>query len=63
MERGSILGYDLNEKYCQISYYSETREEPETLKITPDNGRAVGLRYGGRVLKGGGRKSFCGKSV
>ena len=37
MERGSILGYDLNEKYCQISYYSETREEPETLKISPDN--------------------------
>lgn len=35
MERGSILGYDLNEKYCQISFYNETREEPETLKISP----------------------------
>lgn len=37
MERGSILGYDLNEKYCQISYYNEAREEPETLKVSPDN--------------------------
>ena len=37
MERGSVLGYDLNEKYCQISFYNETREEPETLKISPDN--------------------------
>ena len=37
MERGSILGYDLNEKYCQISYYNETREEPETLEVSSDN--------------------------
>ena len=28
---GSILGYDLNEKHCQISYYDETKDEPETL--------------------------------
>lgn len=37
MERGSILGYDLNEKYCQISYYNEAKEEPETLEISADN--------------------------
>lgn len=37
MERGSILGYDLNEKYCQISYYNEAKEEPETLKVSSDN--------------------------
>lgn len=37
MERGSILGYDLNEKYCQISYYNEAKEEPETLEVSSDN--------------------------
>ena len=30
MRRGSILGYDLNEKNCQISYYDEKKDEPET---------------------------------
>lgn len=37
MERGSILGYDLNEKYCQISYYNEAKNEPETLEVSSDN--------------------------
>lgn len=37
MKRGSILGYDLNEKYCQISYYDEAKNEPETLEISADN--------------------------
>lgn len=37
MKRGSILGYDLNEKYCQISFYDETKEEPETMEIASDN--------------------------
>ena len=37
MERGRILGYDLNEKYCQISYYNEAKEEPETLEVSSDN--------------------------
>jgi hypothetical protein len=37
MMRGSILGYDLNEKGCQISYYDENKEEPETLETTVDD--------------------------
>lgn len=37
MKRGSILGYDLNEKYCQISYYDEAKDEPETLEVAVDN--------------------------
>lgn len=37
MGKGSILGYDLNEKYCQISYYDEAKEEPETLEAPIDN--------------------------
>ncbi len=30
MRRGSIIGYDLNENTCQISYYDEKSDEPET---------------------------------
>ena len=37
MQRGSILGYDLNEKSCQISYYDERKEEPDTLETAVDN--------------------------
>ena len=37
MRKGSILGYDLNEKNCQISYYDEAKEEPETIEHPPDN--------------------------
>ncbi len=37
MGKGSILGYDLNEKYCQISYYDEKKNEPETLEISSGN--------------------------
>ncbi len=29
---GSIIGYDLNERYCQISYYNEKHQEPQTLE-------------------------------
>lgn len=36
MRRGSILGYDLNEKNCQISYYDEKKDEPETMEISVD---------------------------
>ena len=32
MKKGSILGVDLNEKSCQISYYDENKEEPETME-------------------------------
>ena len=27
MQKGSVLGYDLNEKNCQISYYDENKDE------------------------------------
>ena len=27
MKKGSILGVDLNEKSCQISYYDEDRKQ------------------------------------
>ncbi len=30
MKKGSILGYDINEKICQISYFDEKSEEPVT---------------------------------
>ena len=25
MRKGKVLGYDLNEKYCQITYYDEKK--------------------------------------
>ena len=28
----SIIGCDLNERYCQISYYHEELEEPQTME-------------------------------
>ena len=31
----SIIGYDLNERYCQISFYSEEHQEPQTLESVP----------------------------
>lgn len=37
MKKGSILGYDLNEKNCQISFYDEGKDEPETLEAAVDN--------------------------
>lgn len=37
MARGSIIGYDLNEKNCQISYYSEELHEPQTVEVSVDN--------------------------
>lgn len=37
MKNGSILGYDLNEKNCQISFYDDMKEEPETLEVTSKN--------------------------
>ena len=37
MKRGSILGYDLSEKNCQISYYDETKEDPVTLETAVEN--------------------------
>lgn len=37
MGQGNIIGYDINEKACQISYYNETQSEPETLEVDTDN--------------------------
>lgn len=34
---GDIIGYELNERYCQISYYSEEQQEPQTLETVVDN--------------------------
>ena len=28
----SMIGYELNERYCQISYYHEENQEPQTLE-------------------------------
>lgn len=37
MEQGSIIGYEINEKTCQISYYNEQESEPETMEVDADN--------------------------
>ena len=40
MGQGSIIGYEINEKTCQISYYSEEQMEPQTLEVDEDNFQA-----------------------
>lgn len=37
MKKKYIIGYELNEKYCQISYYDEGQQEPHTLENQSDN--------------------------
>ncbi|BDZ78824.1 DUF5716 family protein [Claveliimonas bilis] len=37
MRGGSILGIELNDQYCQISFYDEAKHEPETLEVAVDN--------------------------
>ena len=37
MAQGNIIGYEINEKTCQISYYNEQQMEPETLEVDADN--------------------------
>ena len=37
MSRGSIIGYDINSKICQISYYNEETHEPDTLDTGKEN--------------------------
>ncbi len=34
---GDIIGYDLNDAYCQISFYNEKQQEPQTMETTLDN--------------------------
>lgn len=37
MKGGSILGFELSEKSCQISFYDESKHEPDTLEVSVDN--------------------------
>ena len=37
MQGGSILGLELNEEFCQISYYDREKHEPETMEAAVDN--------------------------
>ena len=37
MSHGSIIGYDINSKICQISYYNEETQEPDTLEFGIEN--------------------------
>lgn len=34
---GRKIGYDLNHKFCQISYYNEEQQEPVTMETVVDN--------------------------
>ena len=48
---GNILGYDLNEKNCQISFYSEAQQEPQTMELVQITTR-FHLCLGGREMCG-----------
>ncbi len=37
MGQGNIIGYEINEKTCQISFYNELMTEPEAMEIDTDN--------------------------
>ena len=37
MGQGNIIGYEINEKTCQISFYNEEMAEPETMEVDADN--------------------------
>ena len=37
MGQGSIIGYEINEKTCQISFYNEKDLEPDTLEVDTEN--------------------------
>ena len=37
MGQGSIIGYEINEKTCQISFYNDEDMEPDTLEVDSDN--------------------------
>ena len=37
MGQGDIIGYEINEKTCQISFYNEEMAEPETMEVDADN--------------------------
>ena len=37
MSRGSIIGYDINTKMCQISVYNESLQELESVDFGREN--------------------------
>ncbi len=37
MLEGKIIGYDISNSACQISYYNEELQEPETFEASPEN--------------------------
>ena len=37
MGQGNIIGYEINDKTCQISFYNDQQLEPETLEVDSDN--------------------------
>ena len=37
MGQGSIIGYEINEMTCQISFYNDKEMEPQTLEVDADN--------------------------
>lgn len=37
MKRGYLIGMELNEKICQISFYDEMEQEPRTVEVNADN--------------------------
>ena len=38
MAQGSIIGYDINQEFCQISVYNELSQEPETMETMSEGG-------------------------
>ncbi len=37
MKRGHVIGVELNEKICQISFYDDMQREPHTMEVNADN--------------------------
>ena len=49
MSHGSIIGYDINSKICQISFLNEETQEPDTLDTGSENHQIpLVMTYNGR---------------
>lgn len=49
MKKRCVLGYDLNDKACQISVYNQTKDEPDTLENPVEGSKIpliIGYAYG-----------------
>ncbi|MEE1314745.1 MAG: DUF5716 family protein [Faecalimonas sp.] len=58
---GYIIGYDLNETYCQISFYNEEQQEPQTMETTQDHYQIpliIGKKDGKWLLGAEARRLF-----